>query len=294
MVKSMTGFGKGEAECAGEVSFRIEINSVNRKQLEVRCTLPPELSGFETTARRIVSNYISRGSVQLRVIWRNGAGRGAGVPVIDFDMLSSLAAGCLELRRRLGLPETVEVEALAKLPGVCAIAAPDAERPEVAEAFERAVEAACIRHLEMRRVEGAALLEDFKCRLGRLEELFAAIVKASEALPQVARKRLLAKIEAEKLPVAADDPSLLRELLFYADKSDVTEEITRLESHFGQLKKFLAADEPVGRSLDFLAQEFFREITTLGNKAAGPEISPLTVAFKSELEKLREQIQNVE
>ena len=108
------------------------------------------------------------------------------------------------------------------------------------------------------------------------------------------KRRLLEKLSAENLPVAADDDRLLKEVLFYADKSDVTEEITRLHSHFAQFRGFLENPGPVGRSLDFLMQELFREITTLGNKAGIPGVSPLVVAFKSELEKLREQVQNVE
>ena len=293
MLLSMTGFGRGDAAIDADSLLEAEVSSVNRKQLEVRCAMPVELNGFESVARRIIAKYISRGSVQLRVVWRSGTERG-GAPEIQTGTLAAFAAACREVRRQLGLSDNVAVESLLMLPGVVQSASLDAGRPEVAAAFERAVESACVRHMEMRRTEGAALLADFQARAARLEELFAAIVKASESLPEVAKKRLLAKIEAEKLPVPADDPALLREILFYADKSDVTEEITRLRSHFGQLKKFLAADEPTGRSLDFLAQEFFREITTLGNKAAGPEISPLAVAFKSELEKLREQIQNVE
>ena len=146
----------------------------------------------------------------------------------------------------------------------------------------------------MRETEGQSLQQDLRRRGEVLRELLTKLEPECAKLPDIAKKRLLSKLTDAAIPVKADDEMLIRELLFYADKSDVAEEITRLKSHFLQLDGFLDAVQPSGRSLDFLAQEFFREITTLGNKAASPTVSPLVVAFKSELEKMREQIQNVE
>ena len=146
----------------------------------------------------------------------------------------------------------------------------------------------------MRDREGVILAEDLSSRREILEKLLAAIKPLAAAIPGQLKTKLMEKIVEEGLPVDVNDERLLKEVLFYADKADVTEEITRLESHFRQFDAFLKAEEPVGRSLDFLLQEMFREITTLGNKAGCGEITPLIVKFKSELEKLREQIQNVE
>ena len=290
---SMTGFGKGEAECAGEVSFRIEINSVNRKQLEIRFAMPPELMPLESNARRIIGSRISRGAIQLRVAvnYSNAADYANS---INTGLLEELAAAAAATRKKLGLPGEIAVESLMRIPGVVQQNTPDLERPGFVTAFEAALNAACDRFEAMRAAEGAALAADLNRRSELLENLLAEIERHTAGLPEVARKRLSAKIADAGLPIKPDDPALLKELLFYADKSDVTEEVTRLHSHFTQLKKFLNSNGPAGRSLDFLAQEFFREITTLGNKAAGPEISPLVVKFKSELEKMREQIQNVE
>ena len=147
----------------------------------------------------------------------------------------------------------------------------------------------------MRETEGAALRNELAGRLAGLRELLAAIEPDTAGLAEAAKTKLLAKLEAEKLPVDTNDERLLKEVLFYADKSDVTEEIARLKSHFEQFDRFLAAsDEPAGRSMDFLIQEMFREITTLGNKAGTSAVSHRVVAFKAELEKMREQVQNVE
>ncbi len=288
---SMTGFGKGEAVFKGDSRFVAEISAVNRKQLEIRLALPPEFASFETAARKLISEAVSRGAVQLRVTF---SGAGAAASPVNRPLLEALVQESIEVRRKFGLPADVEVEVLLRVPGVVGGVAPDLEDPEVLSAFEQAVRSALEEFRRMRAAEGEALKQDFLARLKELERLLGEIEPLVDGLDRVIRQRLLDKLSAADLPVAVDDERLLKEVLFYADRSDVTEEITRLHSHFGQFRRFLDSDKPVGRSLDFLMQEFFREITTLANKAGVPEVSPLAVAFKSELEKLREQIQNVE
>jgi uncharacterized protein (TIGR00255 family) len=187
----------------------------------------------------------------------------------------------------------VDVASLLNLPGVFGSAGPrDAE--EVMPALNAALEQALAGFNAMRECEGAALQRELAGRLEGLRGRLAEIEPQTAGLAEAAKAKILARLAEEKLPVDLNDERFLREVLFYADRSDVTEEITRLNSHICQFKNFLNDEKPVGRSLDFLLQEFFREITTLGNKAGASEVSPLVVAFKSELEKLREQIQNVE
>ena len=292
---SMTGFGRAEGASANGSLLVVEISTINRKQLEVRVAAPQELFAFESVARRIVAGFFNRGSIQLRVTLRheNRGGETSGVE-IDEAMLDELIDGALDARRRAGLAENVAVESLMALPDVVVSADPGVDAPEFAELFEDTVSRACAECRKMREREGRALQDDLRKRGELLKELLRRLEPECAGLPEIARKRLMGKLEEAGFPVRADDENLVRELLFYTDKADVTEEITRLKSHFAQLDAFLASDQPMGRSLDFLAQEFFREITTLGNKAASPTVSPLTVAFKSELEKMREQIQNVE
>ena len=289
---SMTGFGKGSAVFDGRQRFIAEVSSVNRKQLEARISLPSEFSGFEVNARKLIGEYVSRGSVQLRVSFDGG---GAAEEVtIDRGLLASLVKVCLEVRHDIGLDGNVAVEELMRVPGVVGGSTPDMDRPGLAAAFEQAVREALTHHREMREREGEALKKDFQERLATLEGLLKKIDPLVGNIADSIKQRLMEKLAAENIPVGADDDRLLKEVLFYADKSDVTEEITRLHSHFAQFRRFLEETQPVGRNMDFLMQEFFREITTLGNKAGVPAVSPLVVAFKSELEKLREQIQNVE
>ena len=295
MMLSMTGFGRAESISGSGALLTAEISSINRKQLELRVIAPQEFSAFEPVARRIVGTFFSRGSVQLRLTLRRGApGGGSSGVEIDEAALDELIDGALDARRRAGLSEEVAVETLMALPGVVGAADCGVDDPAFAELFEETVSRACAECRKMREREGAALQQDLRRRGELLKDLLSRLEPECAKLPEIARTRLMGKLEEAGFPVKADDENLIRELLFYTDKADVTEEITRLKSHFAQLDAFLASDRPMGRSLDFLAQEFFREITTLGNKAASPTVSPLAVAFKSELEKMREQIQNIE
>ncbi len=289
---SMTGFGKGMAWCDGDICFTVELSSVNRKQLELRFTAPPELAMLEPTARRLVQAGISRGAVHLRVGMRSAAGSGAGA--VDETLLANLVEAARGMRRRFGLSDVVEVEALMQLPGVLGGQSADLERPEFTAAFEEAVSDALKNFQEMRRHEGENLGRDLDERLSRLEKMVSEIKPWAEGYPAEAQRRLRERLTALGTMIPENDERLLKEVLFYAERADVAEELTRLASHFTQFRKFLADAGPTGRSLDFLIQEMFREITTLGNKAGSVEISPLVVAFKSELEKLREQVQNVE
>lgn len=292
---SMTGFGRAECTFGNGCLLTAEISSINRKQLEMRMIAPPELSAMEPAARKIIGVHFNRGAIQLRMtIRRSGASVDASGAFVDAAALDLLIDEAREARKRAGLPEQVSVETLMTLPGVVCFGESVVDDPGFAGAFEKAVSSACVACRKMRETEGAALQADLRRRGVLLRELLKKLEPECAKLPDVAKKRLLTKLSDAGIPVQPNDEALTRELLFYVDKADVAEEITRLKSHFAQLDDFLASDRPAGRSLDFLAQEFFREITTLGNKAASPAVSPLVVAFKSELEKMREQIQNVE
>ena len=199
-----------------------------------------------------------------------------------------------EVRKARNLDENVAVEQLMGLPDVIVSGSESIDAAEMSEVFAAALNAAGEDFSAMRFREGEALKADLSARADLLEELLRQIEPLAAKVPEIARKRLYCKLAAEKLPVEPNDELFAREMLFYLDKSDVSEEITRLKSHFVQLRNFFELQEPAGRGMDFLLQEFFREITTLGNKAPSPELSALVVKFKTELEKLREQVQNVE
>ncbi|MBQ9501899.1 MAG: YicC family protein [Lentisphaeria bacterium] len=292
---SMTGFGKAEAVFDGRFILTAEVGSVNRKQLEVRCSLPQECGFFEERVRKIAARYISRGAVQVRMTIHGRDGGVSGEPVVNSAALESLVRQCAAFRRRCGLDErAVDAERLLTIPGIVIFQSVDPDSPELAAALEEVLVAAFEKFRAMREVEGENLKADLFARLEVLKELLGRIEPAASGIPGEMKKRLLAKLSAEKIPVPGSEEQLLREVLFYADRADVTEEITRLKSHFAQFTRYMNDTVPGGRSLDFLAQEMFREINTLGNKAGIPAVSALVVEFKSTLEKIREQIQNVE
>ena len=291
---SMTGFGKAELLFNESFVLAAEISSVNRKQLEIRSNLPGECSAFEDMVRKTAAQYISRGAVQVRVALLGKNGGNSAVPVVDQVKLESLIRSCAEARRNCGLPEQVAVEQLLALPGVVSFKTVDPESPALAETFEKVLNLAFQNFCAMRRAEGENLQRDLGARLQHLQHLLQQLEPEIAVIPAQIKQRLLARLEEEKLPLPGSEEQLLREVLFYTDKADVAEEVTRLKSHFEQFTRYLAETTPCGRSLDFLAQEMFREINTLGNKAGIPTVSALVVQFKSELEKMREQIQNVE
>lgn len=291
MISSMTGFGKGEA--ANETCrVTVEINSVNRKQFEMRWTLPREFASMENELRALSSTYISRGAVNARLavdFYSSSTNC-----TIDEELLAKLVESSININHKYDLLNSVDVASLLQVPGVVTVQPADSSSDELKACAIQATKAALESLRNMRNVEGEALNRDFIDRLNYLKELLTQIKPLVDEVPAKLKQKLLEKLQSENLNIDPNDERLLKEVLFYADKSDTTEEVVRLESHFGQFLEFLESSEPVGRSLDFLMQEMFREITTLSNKAAGPNVTPLTVAFKSELEKIREQVQNVE
>lgn len=293
MLLSMTGFGRGEFLCPDGNRLTVQVSSVNRKQLEIRFSLPTEFAVWETAGRKMVSAAISRGAVQIRCSL-NSTGTPRKAVNVDSQLLDKLIRESRAARVRANLSGDVAVETLMLLPGVLDYSGDDNGADELSSGFEKALAAALADFRLMREKEGLNLAGDLLERLEKLEKWHSQLAEMTAGYPALAKERIMARLSEEKLPVDGNDPGVMREVLFYVDKGDVTEELTRLSSHFGQFRAFLQSNEPVGRNLDFLAQEMFREITTLGNKAAVSGASSLVVAFKAEMEKIREQIQNIE
>ena len=285
----MTGFGKGSVSLtACQQSYDIEILSVNRRQLELRLNMPPEFNAFDQEIRALVAEFISRGAVNLKISVHAGSS-----VTLDFNQLRQLAGRCIELRRELKLSPEVDLESLLNIRELYNNDAA-VDLSEFWPQIRQGIRETLTRFNAMREREGANLHQDLTMRLAALEEIVEELKERTKELSAAQRVKLMEKLEQAGLPVDLNDERLLKELLFYADKCDVTEELTRLSSHFVQFKGFLGGRENCGRSLDFLIQEIFREINTLGNKSGSCNVSPLVVKFKSELEKIREQVQNIE
>ena len=285
----MTGFGSGRTEING-VQLYAEVSTVNRKQLEIRFSLPRDLAALEPELRKLVQSSLSRGMVSVRMSKTSASGERSN---INCERIRQLVRDAAELGKELGVNGELTIAQALTLPGVF-----DENLDELpAELKDAALEAlknALNALNDMRKAEGEELKNELANRLALLEELRDSLLPHASAVEEQIKQRLLDKLAASNLPVDLHDERFLKEVLYYADKADVTEELTRLASHFVQFRKFLDGAPGGGRSMDFLVQEMFREITTLGNKAGSGAVAEVVVKFKSELEKIREQIQNVE
>lgn len=291
---SMTGFGRAEVDIKDNFSISVEVSSINRKQLEMRVSLPGEFNRFELDVRAIASQYFSRGAVSVRVSIKNTASGNSKITLPDAENFDELIRFVSLARQRNNISGDVNVESLLAIPGVLQYTVPEVDDDENKKMLLECVASACTNCKVSREAEGNALKEEFAKRISMLEEKLTEITGHLPEIVAAGKARLLEKIAELRIDIAPNDSAFLREVIYLTDKSDVTEEVVRLKSHFVQFKDYLKKDAPCGRNLDFLAQEMFREINTLGNKSGNSAISPIVVVFKTELEKIREQIQNVE
>lgn len=290
----MTGYGRGECERHG-LKITVELSSVNRKQAEVSVALPREIEMLEAPIREVVQRHVARGRVNARVTVQAAEGRLSARKHINHALAKDYAAEFARLAKQLKLAGEVTLDQVLRAPGVFQTDAELADGENLWPTAEQALNQALAALLKMREREGAHLAKDLARRVGVMRQ---AAEKVRQQAPQTAenyRRNLLARIKAAGLDgIAPDDERLLKEIALFADRADISEELTRLQSHFVQFADCGKAKEPVGRALDFLAQEMNREINTIGSKANDAVISREVVTLKAELEKFREQAQNVE
>lgn len=290
---SMTGFGRGET-CEAGVKVVVELSTVNRKQFDCNLSMPRELVSLDSKLQALVHTRVSRGYVKgLVTVSAGGAGVGAGG--LDVKAVGTQVEALRAAARELGLEDDLTASVLLRLPDVFRARVLPEDPLEVWPLVERAASAALESLEVMRRREGEALTADLRARFRALEVLSREVAARAPSIPQT-YKATLEKRLAELLGAGgAADPALVaREVAVFADRCDVSEELTRLASHFAQVEKVLAAGGTCGRTLDFLCQELFREINTTGSKANDAEIARLVIEFKAGLEAAREQVQNVE
>lgn len=296
MILSMTGFGRVEFEVESQ-RFQLELRSVNHRHLDVHVRLPRALAGSEATLRAAVSGRFARG--KLDVSLHAGAGQaGPGLPEIDLTAAARYVEAGRALAERHGLSGGFDVGALLSLPGVARTVEPELNVEVLEAALVRAAEEAAGEVLVMRRAEGESLERELRGRLGSIETLLADVEGRSGTVQDAVRARLRKRTEQLALETGViDEGRLHQEIVHAADRLDVTEEIVRLRSHVDQFRGVLDGAEEgvaVGRKLDFLLQEMGREANTIGSKGGDAPISHAVVELKTELERVREQVQNVE
>ncbi len=290
--RSMTGFGRGEANEGGR-SWTAEIRTVNHRFLDQRVTLPAAFAGLEERVKKLVAGQQDRGRAEICLTCQ-GEVSGAAQLTVDMDLARQYHRCLLQLKEQLGLSGAVDLRDLLAQRGIIIQQEQNADIEQEWPLIEQAVAAALADCARMREQEGQALKAELNSRLDQ----FAALVAEIEStVPQlVAQRHQELKERVAKLLAGMDiDPArLAQEAAIIADKADVTEEIVRLSSHISQFRSFLDSDEPCGRRLDFLLQEFLREVNTLASKISNAAVARLGVEMKNEIEKLREQVQNIE
>ncbi len=296
----MTGHGRATGGPAPDGRrIAVEVQSVNRKQLEVVCSLPRFLAFAEAPLREAVAGSVARGRVTLSVALEGAQEKGVAAPGLDRAAALRWHKELDALRKRIGLKAEVPLEMVLRGPGVFADSQAEAPLDEAGQkawlaVLLKATAKALKEYDRMREAEGKHLAADLLSRIGEMEEATAAVGKRAPLVVTAYAAALRTRIAVLGLELGTDDERVAKEVLFHADRCDVTEELTRLGSHFGQFRAFLSGKEAAGRTLDFLSQELNREINTIGSKANDVGIARHVVALKSTLEKVREQIQNFE
>ena len=288
---SMTGFGRGEAS-DGRITAVAELSTVNRKQFDCHLSLPKELSVLESRIETLLHQFIRRGQIKGTVTV--AFAKSTGGLTVNLDLAKAQVAAIREAAEKLGLRDDLSARDLFQLPDVVVFNAPEADSEVLWPVVSKAVEAAARQLVAMRVREGKTLAKDVSARLAHLRKLRAELVKRAKLSPIEYRDKLAERLKKLAGGVQADPEILAKELVLFADRTDVTEELTRLGSHLEQASRIMKGDEPCGRQLDFLCQELLREINTTGSKCSDAEIARTVVEFKSILETIREQVQNFE
>lgn len=294
MIASMTGYGRSEETRNGR-KITVEMKSLNHRFLEVSVRLPAHLSFLEPEVKKKVGMSLSRGRVEVFVRLENGEeGEGEGRWDLNIEAARKYLDLLSHLQKELGLPGQVDLAMMAALRDVLVWKASPSQPLLLWEDIDPVVDEAVRALSAMRMREGAILKEDIEQRLGVIEEV---LQKIADRIPEVVeeyKRRLEARVRELTEGIAIDEGRLCQELAIMAEKSDVTEEMVRLRSHIGQLCNLLEEGGAVGRSMDFLLQEINREVNTIGSKSSDAALAKHVVALKSELARLREQVQNIE
>lgn len=291
-LKSMTGFGEGSASASG-IKVVVELSSVNRKQLDINVGLPRNLITLDARVQNHIRAEFTRGRVSgiVRVDAANGF---AGSVTIDDKLAEQYIAGLRRTAGRLKLVDDLGAETLARLPGIVTVDQDNLDADHVSAVLDKAMKAALRGLAKTRLAEGSVLESDLRERIGSLESMVRDLGRQAPSVVAGYREKLHQRLQEAGLNGLAEDERVIREIALFADRSDISEELVRLKSHLKQIRQLLRSSDPVGRTLDFLCQEMFREINTIGSKANEVEITRHVVDFKTELERIREQVQNIE
>ena len=291
MIKSMTGFGQGSAE-GDTFKVRVDIRSVNNRFLDIHTRLPQELAALEVTIKKQVQGALKRGRVDVTVVVDQTR---QAVFEINRPLVSGYLDAINKLKSDFNLSGEMSLDLVAKLPGALQVSQNFGQLDEALTAgVIEAVSQALMTLTEMRIVEGHGLVSDMTSRLDTIEMQLPSIESEAQKLPGIYKEKLAKRLQEVLGNGQVDETRLAQESILLADRSDISEEISRLKSHISQMRDVIHVDDEVGKRLDFLLQEMNREANTVLSKSGDLAISDAAIVIKTEVEKLREQVQNVE
>ncbi len=293
-MRSMTGFGQAKAEADG-ITISVEVSSLNHRYLDIGIKLPSLLSPIENEARKLLQGRLERGRINVSIT-SEGELPGTGQLEFDEGLARQYIDAARNFAREVGLKDDIGATSTLRLGSLWTLKTPRPEdMTDLWELAEKALNGAVDQLVEMRKNEGENMWEDLSKRIQRIETTRVDIESRAKIVIEEYRERLRERI-ASVLPADSeiDEQKLLTEMAVFAERADISEEVARLQSHIQQFETLAGQESNVGRRLDFLLQEMFREITTIGAKARDAQISHEVVEVKGQLEKMREQVQNVE
>jgi len=293
MIRSMTGYGEAEKEVAG-FSLRVELRSLNHRFLDISLKLPQELSSYEELIRGEVKKRISRGRIDIFVSLKPISGKVLTLEVNE-EAVREVADSLKKLKKEAKLSGKVDINTILRLPGLIELKPKKLEdSDELKKAVEETLSSALSLLEEARTREGEALSQAIATSITKIEEEVRGIEEEAPKIQEELYQKLKERLSALAPEVSLDEKRLFEEAVYYTDRFDITEELTRLKAHLAEMRRLLSATEPVGRKLDFLIQELNRETNTLGSKVKKLEFTKGVLSIKSEIEKIREQAQNIE
>jgi uncharacterized protein (TIGR00255 family) len=292
MIKSMTGFGRRQGLWSdGTVS--VEVRSVNHRFLETSIRLPKSMSGLEERFKKMIQQQCVRGRVDLAVLLQGSRGSTREVQ-LDLGLAKQYHQALRTLQRTLKLKGSIDIGLMAGFRDIVALSEQATDDPKLTKMVEKLGLLAVSDMAKMREKEGVLLSQDILARLDHVRECRSSVSSRAPFIAQETFDRMKQRVEKLLADAIPDLPRLNQELALYADRCDITEELVRLDTHMIQFERALQGTESVGKTLDFLLQELGREVNTIGSKSNDAEIRADVVRMKAELERIREQIQNVE
>ena len=293
MVKSMTSFGRSSSEEGQKRIFTVEMKSVNNRYLDINIRMPKALISLEEEIRKIITSSLSRGKVDVFINLKNYS-QNEGTPKVDLKLAEDYLNCLREIETNFGLKNDVSVMQLARFPEVITVVQEEEKVEEIFEELKPLISTSIEMMINMRIVEGEKLKEDILDKVSVIEDLVREIEKVADTVPKAYKVKLEERLSELLSGADIDQNRLATEVCIFADKATVDEEITRLGSHISQIRKTLSLNEPIGRKLDFIIQEMNRETNTIGSKSSDIHMTNIVIDIKNLIEKIREQVQNIE